>query len=279
MSYLTLLFSHSDGVAQLVLNRPERLNAINGLMKAELHQVFDHIDADDDIGAVVVSGAGRAFSSGMDLKDDAAGSIDGVVAWREALAGDLAVILRFWDCPKPTIAAVHGFCLAAACELAMACDVTIAEQGCLLGEPELRFGSVITALLMPILTGPKIAKELLLSADDHITAERAERIGLVNRVVPAGTGVDSALVMARRMASFDRDAVRLTKLAINRSCDSMGLREALRENLELAAQIEGLETPSRKAFKELTRSLGLKAALAWRDQRAGLSAGVNASSG
>ena len=267
MNYETLRVTSHGQVLHVELNRPARLNAINAAMKGELHHLFDRIDGADDIGAVVVSGAGRAFSSGMDLKDDAAGLTEGVAAWRKALAGDLAVIMRFWDCPKPTIASVHGFCLAAACELSMACDVTIAEEGCYLGEPELRFGSVITAMLMPMLTGPKIAKELLLSADDRITAERAERIGLVNRVVPAGTGVEAALSMARRMASFDRDGVRLTKEAINRSCDQMGLREALRANLDLAVQIECLETPSRKAFKELTRSQGLKAALDWRDQR------------
>lgn len=147
--------------------------------------------------------------------------------------------------------------------------MTIAEEGCYLGEPELRFGSVITALLMPTLTGPKIAKELLLAADERITAERAERIGLVNRVVPAGTGVAAALAMARRMASFDRDGLRLTKEAINRSCDAMGLREALRTNLDTAVQIECLETPSRKVFEDITRSRGLKAALDWRDRRAG----------
>lgn len=119
-NYETLRVTLQDQVAHVELNRPTRLNAINALMKAELHHVFDRIDADEGIGAVVVSGAGRAFSSGMELKDDAAGSTDGEATWRQALAGDLAVITRFWDCPKPTIAAIHGFCLAAACELSMA---------------------------------------------------------------------------------------------------------------------------------------------------------------
>jgi len=268
MSYQTLLLTRHPGVAHVVLNRPDRLNAINAVMKSELRQLMDELEGDDRVGAIVISGAGRAFSSGMDLKDDAAGATAGVGDWRRALAGDLATIMRFWDCPKPTIAAVHGFCLAAACEMAMACDITIAEEGCYLGEPELRFGSVITAMLMPMLTGPKIAKELLLSADDRISAERAERIGLVNRVVPAGEGVAAALAMAGRIASLDRDGVRLTKEAINRSCDAMGLREALRVNLDLAVQIECLETPSRKTFKEITRTQGLKAALDWRDKRA-----------
>ena len=88
MDFETLRVTLQDHVAHIELNRPTRLNAINAVMKRELHQVFDRIDTDDDIGAVVVSGAGRAFSAGMDLKDDAAGSTEGVAAWRQALAGD-----------------------------------------------------------------------------------------------------------------------------------------------------------------------------------------------
>ncbi len=264
-----IVLTRHGAVAHLLLNRPARLNAIDAGMKAQIHHLLDELEADAAIGAIVISGAGRAFSSGMDLKDDAAGHTRGEQAWREVLAADLALIMRFWDCPKPTLAAVHGFCLAASCELAMACDVTIAEQGCFLGEPELRFGTVITAMLMPWLTGPKIAKELLLAADDRISAERAERIGLVNQVVPQGQGLASAMRLAARMAAHDRDAVRLTKLAIHRSFDLMGLREALSANLNIAAQIESLETPSRRTFKEITQREGLKAALAWRDCREG----------
>lgn len=267
MNFETLLAERRAGVFVITLNRPERLNAINGRMKAEVRTVLDSVENDDAVGAVVLAGAGRAFSAGMDLKDDAAAGVSGADGWRRVLEDDLAFIMRFWDFPKPTIAAVHGFCLAAACELAMACDVTIAEEGTFLGEPELRFGSVITAMLMPLLTGPKIAKELLLGADDRISAERAERIGLVNQVVPIGQGIETAVRMGQRMAAMDRDAVRLTKKAINLGADAMGLREALKANLDLAVEIESLETPSRKRFKEITRERGLKAALEWRDRR------------
>lgn len=267
VNFETLLAERRAGVFVITLNRPERLNAINGRMKAEVRAALDAVENDDAVGAVILAGAGRAFSSGMDLKDDAAAGVSGADGWRRVLEDDLAFIMRFWDFPKPTIAAVHGFCLAAACELAMACDVTIAEEGTFLGEPELRFGSVITAMLMPLLTGPKIAKELLLGADDRISAERAERVGLVNQVVPAGQGVATALRMGQRMAAMDRDAVRLTKKAINLGADAMGLREALRANLDLAVEIESIETPSRKTFKEITRERGLKAALEWRDRR------------
>ncbi len=267
LSLHTLLFERRDGVALITLNRPERLNAINRCMIAEMQRLLDAIAPDEGLGAVVITGAGRAFSSGMDLKDDAALGPSDVAGWRKTLQEDLDFLLRFWDFEKPTLAAVHGYCLAAACELAMCCDVTIAAEGTYLGEPELKFGSVITAMLMPWLTGPKLAKELLLSADDRIPAERAERIGLVNRVVPAGTHVEAALALAHKMATVDHDALKMTKEAINRSFDAMGFREALRTNLDLAIQLESLETPSRRKFKEITRRDGLKAAIAWRDAR------------
>jgi enoyl-CoA hydratase len=263
----TLRFERRGRVALVALNRPERLNAVSRKTIREMHQILDFIEADPDLGAIVLTGAGRAFCSGMDLKDDAASGPTDVGGWRKVLGEDFDFLMRFWKSPKPTIAAVHGYCLAVGCELAMACDVTIAEEGTYLGEPELRFGSVITALMMPWLTGPKLAKELLLSADDRITAERAERIGLINRVAPKGRYLEEALALAQRMATMDPEAVVMTKEAINRTFEIMGLHEALKANLDIAVQLESLETPSRKQFRELTAREGLKTALAWRDKR------------
>ena len=175
----TIRFETRGRVGLLTLDRPERLNAISARMMDEVEEVLEAVTEDDDLGAVVVCGAGRAFCSGYDLKDDAAGAVASAEAWRKRLERDLDFLLRFWSLPKPTIAAVHGYCLAGGCELAMSCDITIAEEGCLFGEPELKFGSVIVNMMMPWLVGPKLTKELLLSGDDRLSAERAERIGLV----------------------------------------------------------------------------------------------------
>jgi enoyl-CoA hydratase len=262
-----VIVERDNRIAVITLNRPERLNAISREIIAQVKTAMDQIERDDEIAVVIIRGAGRAFSSGMDLKDDAAARISGAEAWRAILEEDLDFLMRFWDFPKPTIAVVHGFCLAAACELAMCCDITVAEEGSFFGEPELKFGSVITAMMMPWLTGPKIAKELLLGADDRITAERAHEIGLVNRVVPEGEAMNTAREIARRMAVMDDDAVRLTKQAINATFETMGLKEALRKNLDLAVEIETRETPSRKRFKEIAKADGLKAALSWRENR------------
>ncbi len=267
MSSDIVIVERDSRIAVITLNRPERLNAISRETIATVQAEMDTLEADDDIAVIIIRGAGRAFSSGMDLKDDAAAEISGAEEWRAILEEDLEFLMRFWNSPKPTIAVVHGFCLAAACELAMCCDITIAEEGSFFGEPELKFGSVITAMMMPWLTGPKIAKELLLGAEDRVTAERAYEIGLVNRVVPEGEGMKAAREIAQRLAVMDDDAVRLTKQAINSTFEAMGLKEALNANLDLAIEIEARETPSRKRFKEIAKDEGLKAALAWRDSR------------
>ena len=263
----TIRFEPRGRVGLLTLDRPDRLNAISARMMDEIEAVLDAVTENDDLGAVVVHGAGRAFCSGYDLKDDAVTPSADAESWRARLARDLDFLLRFWNLPKPTIAAVHGYCLAGGCELAMSCDITIAEEGCRFGEPELKFGSVIVNMMMPWLIGPKLAKELLLSGDDQLSAERAERIGLVNRVVANGTHVDEALILAERIAALDADAVIRTKAAINRGFEIMGLHEALRAGLDAAVEIESMETPSRAEFKQRVRQQGLKAALAWRDAR------------
>ncbi len=269
MDLETIRFERRGRVALLTLDRPERLNAISARMMDEIESVLDTVAGDDGLGAVVVCGAGRAFCSGYDLKDDALAPPADGEAWRSRLERDLDFLLRFWNQPEPTIAAVHGYCLAGGCELAMSCDVTIAEEGCRFGEPELKFGSVVVNMMMPWLIGPKLTKELLLSGDDRLSAERAERIGLVNRVVAKGTHVDEALALAARIAALDADAVVRTKAAINRGFEIMGLHGALRAGLDAAVEIESMETPSRAEFKRRVRGQGLKAALAWRDGRFG----------
>lgn len=269
MDYETIRFETRGAVGLLTLNRPERLNAINRRMIDEINAVLDAVEAEEAVRALVVAGAGRAFSAGFDLKEGAATEKHGVADWRPVLQRDFDVIMRFWHLSRPTIAAVHGYCLAGGCELAMACDITIAAAGTRFGEPELRFGSGIVALLLPWLCGPKKAKELLLTGTDRVTAEEALAMGMVNRVVPEGEQLEAALAMARDIAVMDRAALAMTKQAINRTYDAMGMREALATALDIDVQIESMETPEGRTFDEIARKDGLKAALAWRDSRFG----------
>ena len=136
-----------------------------------------------------------------------------------------------------------------------------------MGEPEVRFGSGIVALLLPWVTGPKQAKELLLAGIDRLDPARALGFGLVNRVVAPEVLQEEAFALARAIASGGADAVRLTKVAINRSYEMMGMRQALLQSLEIDIAIESAGGPERTEFNRIRREGGLKAAIAWRESR------------
>ncbi|MEP5766185.1 MAG: enoyl-CoA hydratase/isomerase family protein [Halieaceae bacterium] len=247
MSQFTLLeYELLDNVATITLARPEKLNAINPPMVEELHQALDLAEADEQVRAIVLTGAGRAFCAGFDLEVEDPSGENSVGFWREELQRDFDIIMRFWDSPKPTVAAVHSYCLGSGMEMAVACDITVAAEGCRLGAPEVKFGSGIVALILPWLIGPKAAKELLLTGDDRVDAERALALGLVNRVVPLEQLEAEAMRFAREMAGNDLTAVRLTKQAINRSYQIMGMPQALAEALELDAIVESTPTESKQ---------------------------------
>jgi enoyl-CoA hydratase len=270
-SLKTVSYETRGPVGILTLNRPEVLNAIDAAMIKEINGVLDGVEADEAIRALILRGEGRAFSSGFDLKAGEGAKGSGPGHWRPILERDFDMIMRFWRLSVPTIAAVHGYCLAGACEMALACDITIAGEGARFGEPELKFGSGIVAMLLPWITGPKQAKEIILTGQDRLSASRALDIGLINKVVPDDEVLDSALAMARDIAVMDRQAVILTKRAINRSYEISGMNEALAMALDIDVEIESLETPEGKKFSEIAASDGLKAAIAWRDSRFGSS--------
>ena len=175
--------------------------------------------------------------------------------------------MGFWHCKKPTISAVHGHCLAGGMELGLSCDLTIAAEGTRFGEPELRFGVGIGCMLMPWLTGPKQAKEIYFLGDDRISADEAKSMGLINRVVPEGQALDAAMEIAQKLAAIDEDAMQMTKKAINRSYDIMGMAQAMQAALDIDVEIASLDTPDRRKFREISVQEGLKAAIAWRNSR------------
>ena len=267
MAYQCITFERREAVGLVTLNRPARANAIDRVMLTELNAACDAVEADETIRALVVTGAGGAFSSGFDLKEQAAAPPEGVAAWREVLGRDFETVMRFWHLSKPTVAAVRGPALAGGCELALACDVTVAAEDARFGEPELRFGAGIVVMLLPWLAGPKHAKEILLSGDDAVDARRACEIGLVNRVVPVGEEVETALGLARRMAAVEPALQRRTKATINRMYRMMGFEATLEMALDRDLLIEVEGTGTKREFLEITRTQGLRAAIAWRDAR------------
>lgn len=261
----TVLTDVSGSVASITLNRPDKLNAIDAAMLEELEIALDGAERNDDIRAIVLRGNGRAFSAGFDMDSSASGSDAGEV--RRELKRDFDVIMRFWDCPKPTVAAVHGYCLGSSMEISAACDITIAADDCRFGAPEVQYGSGIVCLVLPWIIGLKNAKELLFTGM-QIDARRAMTLGLVNRVVPPGELHEEAESLASQIAANDSLAVRLTKEAINRSLDTAGFRKALEDALEYDIRIETTDTPESVAFRNVMDKDGLKAALAWRAAQA-----------
>ena len=229
-----------DGaIARIRLNRPKKLNAINGEMLDGLTEALDRAEGDGNIRVVLLSGEGRAFSAGFDLDIGApAAGVSLAEHTRRELRRDFDLVMRFWDCPKPTIAAVHGYCLGSSMEITAVCDITVAADDCLFGAPEVRFGSGIVCLILPWVIGLKQAKELLLTGDDKVDARRAASIGLVNKVVPGNLLMTEADAVAQRIAANDELAVRLTKRAIHRSVEIAGLRDALDQALQLDLEIE-----------------------------------------
>src|SRR5262252_5322045 len=265
--FTTITVEKLGRIARLTLARPERANAINQTMLGEIGAALDEIERDASVRAVIVTGAGAAFSSGFDLKEQMERRPSGVAAWQPLLRKDFDTIMRFWHLSPPTIAVVRGPCLAGACELALACDMTIASEDAFFGEPELKFGAGIVAMILPWITGPKIAKEIILLGEDRIPAARARDLGLVNRVVPAQELDATALAIATHLAAIDPNLVKETKRAINRAYEARNMLDALEEALAIDLAIEGAGSPDKVAFMEIARRDGLKAALAWRDAR------------
>jgi enoyl-CoA hydratase len=265
--FTTIAVETIGAVARLTLNRPERANALNAVMLGEIGGALDEIERDARLRALIVRGAGAAFSSGFDLKEQMERQPKGVEQWRPILRHDFDTIMRFWHFPLPTIATVRGPCLAGACELALACDITIAADDAFFGEPELKFGAGIVAMLLPWIVGPKIAKEIILLGEDRVPAVRARDIGMVNRVVSVGELDAAGLAMANHIAAIDPNLVKQTKRAINRAFEAQNMLTALEEALAIDLAIEGAGSPDKIQFMEIARRDGLKAALAWRDAR------------
>jgi enoyl-CoA hydratase len=261
MTEPVLLREETPWGVRLVLNRPDKLNAISAELRDTLVDGIADATADDRVRVIAIAGAGRAFCSGYDLSEEAPATSWG---WRDVLAKDVEATLAVWSCPKPVIAQVHGYALAGGLELAMACDLIVAAEGARLGEPEIRFGSAPVTLLMPFVIGQKKTRELLLTGD-LIDAAEAERIGLVNRVVAADALAAEVDGLADRLARVPPDVMAPTKLLLNRAMDAAGFAAAVGMGLDVQSFVNMSETA--REFEAIVRRDGLKAALAWRDRR------------
>jgi len=267
-----VLYTREGRVGTITINRPEKLNALNKAVVQGLHDGLDAVEEDDDVHLVVLRGAGTSFSSGFDLAEEADESPTSALYWSRTLGEDIDLTMRLWELDRPTIAAVTGYCLAGGCELAMACDLIVCSSDAKFGEPEIRYGSGPVTLLMPFVLGQKKTNELLFTGS-MIDAEEALRYGLVNRVVETGELDRAVADLAARIVPTPLPILRLTKLALQRAYESMGLRTAVAANLHISSVLNSADLPEQREFERITRTQGLRAALRWRDGRYGDPAG------
>ena len=264
MTYENLLISRDGPVMHLRFNRPGSLNAFNTAMLQELEQALEECSNDAVTTCVVLSGEGRAFSAGADVSADSA--TEGEITageWRARVRWEMSVLRRIWDLPKPVVAAVHGYCLGYALDLALVSDFTIAREDAQFAEPEIRHCSTSTFLIMPYVLGMKQAKNMLLTGR-RIDAGRAEAIGLVTEVAATGEFDAAVRRISREAAVIPPTAMRLNKASLNHAYELMGLHQAADYNAEVFAQ--AMSSPEARAFDEAVRAKGLKAALAARDE-------------
>jgi len=255
-----------DRIAQLRINRPRAMNSIHPDLMAELSAAIRRADDDAEVNVLILSGSGPHFGAGYDLKFDWKKhySEGGPMGKRRMLTDCLEFEFTPWDCSKPVIAMVRGYCLAGSCELAMMCCVTFASETAKFGEPEIRFSTSPPALIMPWIVGLKKARELLYTGD-LIDAEEAYRVGMVNRVFPDDQLEAETLRYARRVAAISLEGLKTTKASINRGAEIAGIREALRYGVETGAILDATETETYKKFREVRERDGLGAAIRWRE--------------
>jgi enoyl-CoA hydratase len=210
MDYTCIQYEKDQGIAVIALDRPKVLNAMNKQLWIDFQHALADAGADAGIGAVIITGQGRAFSTGADLKESKTRSPEAYRDYLEELQEASRKILRF---EKPTIAAINGYALGSGYELALACDIRIAAEDAQIGSPEARVNSSVTGGAMRLvqdLVGPGKAKELLFTAE-NIDGVEAERIGLVNRAVPGARLMEEARAMAEKIAANSAFSIKMIK--------------------------------------------------------------------
>jgi len=218
MAYETIIVETKGKVGLITLNRPKALNALNGQLMRELGAAFVAFDADDAVGAIVVTGSEKAFAAGADIKEMQS------ISYMDAYLGDF--ITKEWETVlrvrKPVIAAVAGFALGGGCELAMMCDIILAADTAKFGQPEINLGVIPGAggsQRMTRAIGKAKSMEMILTGRMMDAAE-AERSNLVARVVPAADLMAEALKLGEKIASLSRPSVLMAKEAVNRAFET-----------------------------------------------------------
>jgi len=217
MDFENIIVEKKEGIAKITLNRPQVLNALNQQVLSEIQAALEDIGKDDKVGVVLITGAGRAFSAGLDIKV-LSGLEGGGGAGKVGNKLGRGPIEAIESLPKPVIAVINGYCLTGALEMALACDMIIASENAIFGDTHAKWGlrpGWGLSQRLPRLVGVMKAKELSFTAET-ISAQEAERIGLINKVVPAEKLEEAAQELAGKMLSNSRGSIAAYKTLINK---------------------------------------------------------------
>jgi enoyl-CoA hydratase/carnithine racemase len=273
MAYETIGYEKAGAVVTITLNRPEALNAISPAMTAELHQGLDEAAADAEVRAIILTGAGRAFSAGYDIgrRPDGRSALDPagqeladfLKRWWTGDTDSVQRLMHLWHLPKPVIAAVHGWVMGGGFWYSLACDITIAADDSVFAQPEVRHISN-TTFLFAALAGWKAAHRYGLTGD-HFDAAEALRLGIVNEVVPKADLMARARALAERIAMVPEPSVRLNKAVTCYGLLAMGIGAGMLMNAPLSALAHSSYNQDRGELLAAMQEGGLRAFLEKRD--------------
>ncbi len=262
-TFETIELSYDDRIAIITLNAPQTLNAISLKMSEEFPAALKQAEESSDTRVIIVRGSGgRAFSSGYDIAEETEGARYTPATWAARLEHDLAFTLAVWNCKKPTLAAIEGYCLAGGMEFAGMFDIRYCSDDAKFGVVDTRFSTGVSTLILPWLVGAR-CRELIYTGD-IFDAARAERIGFVERVFSKEALYAEVLKIAKRMSMVATECLNVNKQAINQTFETMGLMSALKAGNASAALLNSMDTAEYRQFDQIKREQGMKAALKWR---------------
>ena len=266
-----VLYEVAGGVARITLNRPERLNAINGPLLAGLRESVVAANEDAAVKVMVLSGAGRAFCAGYDLDfgtkaEDASqramsGQWDPVADYR-MMSRNVRTFMSLWESPKPVIAQLHGWCVGGGTDMALCSDLIYVAEDAQIGYPPARVWGEPTTVMWVYRLGLEHAKRLMLTGES-LSGIEAERLGLASKAAPEGELAGVVDEAARRLATIPSNQLAMSKLLVNQAYENMGLRtsQTLGTLLDGAAR----HTPEGIAWRDLAMKEGFREAVRRRD--------------
>lgn len=259
-----LILTEKKGyIGYVILNRPEKLNAITFELYNQLGKAIDYMETEDDVRVVVIKGAGRCFSAGFDLSD--IHPADHIETRRQYERSAHWAKRKIWNLQKPTIAQVHSHCLGGAHEIALACDLCFVSEDVNMGVPEIQFGLGAAFFAMPYMINLRKCREYLLTGKSY-DGKTAVEIGIANKCVPADQLEAAVLQMCKELAMVPVPSMQLQKRAINRAVEAMGFAVQSEQWLDYMCLGALWKSDEIENFNQKVEELGMKKALQWRSE-------------